>query len=91
MYLFNSPVLKELLVLYQWPGPKHWKRQPTAEEVCLSVNPQGWGGGGGGVVHLSVNPQRGGGGGGGGGGGCSSVFQPTAGGVGCLFSCLSVC
>ena len=37
MYLFNSPVLKELLVLYQWPGPKHWKRQPTAEEVCLFV------------------------------------------------------
>ncbi|KAK7108871.1 nucleolar pre-ribosomal-associated protein 1-like [Littorina saxatilis] len=32
MYLFNSSVLKELLTLYQWPGPKHWKRQPSQEE-----------------------------------------------------------
>ncbi|KAK7487718.1 hypothetical protein BaRGS_00020985, partial [Batillaria attramentaria] len=32
IHLFNTPVLKELLVLYHWPGPNLWKRQPTDEE-----------------------------------------------------------
>ncbi|XP_076444589.1 nucleolar pre-ribosomal-associated protein 1-like [Babylonia areolata] len=32
IYLFSSPVLKELLALYRWPGPSQWKRQPTDDE-----------------------------------------------------------
>ncbi|KAL8586640.1 hypothetical protein ACOMHN_040148 [Nucella lapillus] len=32
IYLFNSPVLKELLALYRWPGPSQWKRQATDDE-----------------------------------------------------------